>query len=74
MPFFALLVQLEKLRFTPQPPMGGFPKAPHGEVIKRYASYTMNDTEVIEAIHYETNKPVRIEIRDGLITHISEFG
>lgn len=32
----------------------------------------MNDIGVIEAIHYETNKPVRIEIRDGLITHLSE--
>jgi len=32
----------------------------------------MNDNGAIEAIHYETNKPVRIEIRDGLITHLSE--
>ncbi len=32
----------------------------------------MNDTVVIEAIHYETNKPVRIETGKGLITLISE--
>lgn len=32
----------------------------------------MNDTIVIEAIHYETNKPVRIETANGLITRISE--
>jgi len=31
----------------------------------------MNDSGVIEAIHYETNMPVRIEIRDGLISHLS---
>jgi N-acetylglucosamine-6-phosphate deacetylase len=33
----------------------------------------MNDYLKIEAIHYETNKPVRIEIRDGLITGILEI-
>jgi N-acetylglucosamine-6-phosphate deacetylase len=32
----------------------------------------MNYTGVIEAIHYETNKPVRIETGKGLITLISE--
>jgi len=32
----------------------------------------MQDTGVIEAIHYETNKPVRIETGKGLITLISE--
>lgn len=32
----------------------------------------MHDNEVIEAIHYETNKPVRIEIRNGLITSLTK--
>jgi N-acetylglucosamine-6-phosphate deacetylase len=31
----------------------------------------MNDTSTIEAIHYETGKPVKIEIRDKLISKIS---
>ncbi len=33
----------------------------------------MNDYLQIEAIHYETKKPVKIEIRDGLITDIFEL-
>lgn len=33
----------------------------------------MNDTRVIEAIHYETNKPVRIKIDDGLISEMNEI-
>jgi len=33
----------------------------------------MKNSSLIEAIHYETNKPVRVEIRDGLITDISEI-
>jgi N-acetylglucosamine-6-phosphate deacetylase len=33
----------------------------------------MNDTRVIEAIHYETNKPVSVIIIDGLISEISEI-
>jgi len=32
----------------------------------------MHDTGIIEATHYETNKPVRIETGKGLITLISE--
>jgi N-acetylglucosamine-6-phosphate deacetylase len=33
----------------------------------------MNDYSVIEAIHYETEKPVRLEIRNGLIGSITEI-
>jgi N-acetylglucosamine-6-phosphate deacetylase len=33
----------------------------------------MNDTRVIEAIHYETNKPIKVEIIDGLISEINEI-
>ena len=32
----------------------------------------MDDYSVIEAIHYETNRPVKLEIRDGLISDITE--
>jgi N-acetylglucosamine-6-phosphate deacetylase len=33
----------------------------------------LKDSIVIEALHYETNRPVRVEIMDGLITDISEI-
>ena len=32
----------------------------------------MSESLEIEAIHYETNKPVKLEIRDGLISDITE--
>jgi N-acetylglucosamine-6-phosphate deacetylase len=33
----------------------------------------MDDHSVIEALHYETGKPVRLEIRNGLIASITEM-
>lgn len=33
----------------------------------------MNESLQIEAIHYETNKPIKVEIMDGLISEINEI-